>query len=117
MRTNNTNNQKRLDKKWKVLIEAKKYLANNANEEAKERKHEFLCLAVDRVVCFEYLKDSIKQDISKLLGGENTYNSWLMKKIGYDEYAFDETIGYPKRQSARHAWVDWLIKEYKSKDE
>ena len=121
MRTNSKNNQKHLDKKWKVLTEAKKHLANNAREEINHKKTEFVCTAVGDVICFEYLKDSIKQDITNLLGGESTYNSWLIKELAStgreDEYQQDALYGYPKRQATRHAWVDWMIKEYKAKDE
>ena len=118
MRTNNEDNQKRLDKKWKVLTEAKKHLNWEGADYLKKDKFEFICHAIGYVMEDEhYTADSsgLVEIIAQRLFPHGTYTNWLEIQCGIKYW--EEPNHYSKLQFSRHNWLDHLIQEFKDKDE
>lgn len=111
-----------LDKQWKVLKEAKKYLRHDPEPfywegEEKSGKFKYICHAIGYVVtgvptyvCPEKLY------VEDLLGDEYALEYWLVENdyATWDE--IDSPEGEIKMQTTRHAWIDWMIKDCKKRN-
>lgn len=118
MRSNSKSNRKHLDKKWKVLTEAKKYLAWNQTDYLKENKFEFICHAIGYVMGDEhYSADSsgLVKIVAQRLFPHDTYSNWLETQCSIKYW--EEPNYYNKLQFSRHNWLLHLIQEFKDKDE
>ena len=108
----------------KVLELAQAHLARNWGEIDFGPKTEYVCYAVNDVFnrgkIQDWDKDRVKQHISRLIAPHNTLEAWLenehgieMQWRGYTERGVREF--YTKMQETRHAWVDAMIAEFRSK--
>ena len=108
----------------KVLELAQAHLARNWGEIDSGPKTEYVCYAVNdvfnshKITLFD--RDRVKWHIAKLIHPHMTLESWLehkhgieMQWRGYTERDVREF--YTKMQETRHAWVDAMIKEFRSK--
>lgn len=110
-------------KKYEVLKEAMKYLSPVTTVDifaAKQKKYEFICHCINKVVTGKPLQFNDKSGIIAIiedrLEGENTLNSWLSRKKSIPMWKQDEYQGR-KLQFTRKCWMKSLYEEFKAKDE
>lgn len=112
----------RVTKKHEVMKEAMKYLSPVTVDvfTAKQKKYEFICHCINKVVTGGSLKFNDKSGIIAIvqdrLEGENTLNSWLSHKKSIPMWKQNEYQGR-KLQFTRKCWMQSLYEEFKSKDE
>ncbi len=113
-----------LDKKWKVMQEVKKHVSSellSITDEYKYNQFEFICSTVSWVVnenkySHDGLAGEIRCDIDDILYPYDSLEDWLIGVHGIPKeviYADNKR----KLQTTRKAWVEWMIRDYKSRDE
>lgn len=106
-----------LDRKWKILLKAKKHLAWNQADYMKQDQFEFICHAIGYVMDdehYQYDSSGLVKIIEQRLFPYDTYPRWL-SEVGIEYWKEPNYLN--KLQFSRHNWLDHLIQEFKDKDE
>ena len=104
-----------------IFKRAKQHLATDYNETRYYPcKEKFICLAID-LVCLrngratEADRSRCAGIITSRLEGAYTLEGWLESTGCIKNYLLCDRITYDRIQEHRHAWLDLLIAEFKSK--
>jgi hypothetical protein len=104
-----------------VFKKAKQHLAKDFSETCSTpAKEKFICIAITTAAA--YSKRITDKDITRCasivnsrLEGEYVMEKWLVDKNCIPEYSLCGRTVKDRIQAHRHAWVDMLIAEFKSK--
>jgi hypothetical protein len=102
----------------KILLQAKAFLATNSEELRFSNKMQFICHAVNRVLCHPQRKEALKKIIQGRLNGYTTLELWLLHIHKISILNVCQPGGkdhYDKMQATRHAWLDSMIAEFQAK--